>query len=270
MLVDPERVRVEAETWGLAEVEVHGSVSSTNDVGRDMLRRWRADNRELQADSQPLPLGLVLAAHQGAGRGRSASVWSSPSRLGLWMSFVAPLRAVPERSLLPLRVGGAVIEAIESHTGARCGWKWPNDVFLGGRKLAGILCEGFAEGVVIGVGINVLQQADDFPPALRPRATSLRREGHDVEAMGLLAAIARGIRRLVDHPSSELDDDLLEFLGTRDILVGVPLAVGGVAGLGAGITRQGLLRVESSGRMLTVTAGHVELTLAADRNVGET
>lgn len=266
--LDAHRVGAGAAAWGVAEVEVHGSVASTNDLGRDMLGRWhnRADGGRA-ADGR-LPLGLVLSAHQAAGRGRSASAWSSPSGLGLWMSFVAPLRGPAERSLLPLRAGAVVITAVEQLTGARCGWKWPNDVFMGGRKLAGILCEGFTEGVVIGIGINLAQNADDFPPELRRRATSLRREGYQVAAFDLLARVATGMRHLVDCSIAELDDDLLEFLGTRDILSGVPLTAGGVSGTGAGITRQGLLRVQSSGRVLTVAAGHVELTSADDRNAG--
>lgn len=270
LLVDPDRVRAEARSWGLAEVELHASVASTNDLGRDMLLRWRTTRGPEQTQTGVSPLGLVLAAHQEAGRGRSASVWSSPSGLGLWMSFVAPLHAVAERSLLPLRVGGEVIAAVEQLTGARCGWKWPNDIFLGGRKLAGILCEGFSEGVVVGIGINVQQQAGDFPDALRPVATSLHREGHRVDAFDLLSTIVAGLRRVVDRPVSELGDDLLEVLGSRDILAGQPIAVGAVAGNGAGITRQGLLRVESAGRMVTVSAGHVRLAPVDDRNLGET
>ena len=266
--LDRQRVDAEAAGWGLDEAEVHDSVASTNDLGREMLMRWHNRAVTGRATDGRLTLGLVLAGHQAAGRGRSASVWSSPSGLGLWMSFVTPLRDPAERSLLPLRAGAVVITAVEQLTGARCGWKWPNDIFMGGRKLAGILCEGFTEGVVIGIGINLEQNADDFPPELRPRATSLRREGHEVEAFELLARMATGMRRLIDGTTTELDDDLLEFLGTRDILSGVPLTAGGVSGTGAGITRQGLLRVQSSGRVLTVAAGHVELTSADDRNAG--
>lgn len=106
-----------------------GSVESTQDVARG------------------LPVGsVVVADHQTAGRGRAGRSWSSPPRSALLASFVLPMSP-----LASLAAGVAVAEACGP--GARL--KWPNDVLLGGKKLAGILVEAQGEVAVVGVGINL-------------------------------------------------------------------------------------------------------------------
>jgi BirA family biotin operon repressor/biotin-[acetyl-CoA-carboxylase] ligase len=123
--------------------------------------------------------GLVIFAEkQRAGRGRLGRRWSSPPRQGLWFSVLlrpqVPITRWPE---LTFCAALAVAEAAEVLTGARAAIKWPNDVLIGGRKIAGILLEchhtdtqGF---VVMGIGVNVLQQEGNFEPELRASAGSL-------------------------------------------------------------------------------------------------
>lgn len=140
------------------------------------------------------PPGYVLVAEvQTAGRGRLGRVWSGPPRAGL--TFSALLTAPPS-PWIPLLAGLAVARAIEQVCGLQPALKWPNDVLLGGEKVAGLLAE-VAPGpdgprVVLGVGLNVTTTRDELP-AGRP-ATSLRLAGAAVtDRATLLRAVLRNL-----------------------------------------------------------------------------
>lgn len=143
--------------------------------------------------------GLVLVAEaQTTGRGRLGRIWTAPSRSGLTFSVLLP----PEDSVirlgwLPLLAGVAVVSAlralpeIEGVPRGRMGeavLKWPNDVMIGERKLAGILAERSGAGIIIGIGLNVSLRADELPV---PTATSLALEGAPADRDPLLRAILR-------------------------------------------------------------------------------
>src|SRR3712207_1681315 len=117
---------------------------------------------------------LVTADEQTAGRGRQGRVWTGPPRSALLMSVV--LREL--REALPLSAAVAVCEALPLPAAI----KWPNDIWIERRKVAGILVEGRPqEGwAVLGIGLNVATQ--EFPEELRETATALRREGVDADA----------------------------------------------------------------------------------------
>lgn len=126
------------------------------------------------------PHGTVVCADaQTGGRGRFGRTWESPPGLNLYVSFL--LRPVLEPSLAPqltLVTAVALAEAVEASTGLSARLKWPNDLYLGGGKAAGILAEMSADAdrlrhVVIGTGLNVNAGIADFPPGLRGKATSL-------------------------------------------------------------------------------------------------
>ena len=140
------------------------------------------------------PEGVVVVANaQSAGRGRHGRVWASPPGAGLYVSVV--LR--PGERIIPMvtiAAGVAVVEGIRAATGLRSQLKWPNDVYLGPRKVAGVLAEAGATAgggltighVVLGFGINVMPAA--YPPDVALRATSLEGElGRSVDR-GLLLA----------------------------------------------------------------------------------
>ena len=142
---------------------------------------------------------MVAADQQTAGRGRRGHAWFSPPASGLYVSVVLaprlatidPLRAT---QLITLGAGVAIAEALETAAGLRAELKWPNDLYAGRRKLAGILAESSGDTVILGYGINVLPSA--FPPELRDRATSIESEvGRDVDRSELfvetLAALSR-------------------------------------------------------------------------------
>ncbi|MFL5900758.1 MAG: biotin--[acetyl-CoA-carboxylase] ligase, partial [Solirubrobacterales bacterium] len=118
---------------------------------------------------------VVTAREQTAGRGRVGRVWTAPE--GKALLYSAILRPLDERHLLlPLSVPLAVCAAAEAlRDGIECAVKWPNDVWLEGRKLAGILIEAKPQDgwAVIGIGLNISIAPDEFPPGLRHPATSL-------------------------------------------------------------------------------------------------
>jgi len=118
---------------------------------------------------------VVTASEQTAGRGRQGRVWTAPE--GKAQLYSAVLRPLDERHLLlPLAVPLAVCAAAESlRPGIECQVKWPNDIWLEGRKLAGILIEAKPQEhwAVIGIGLNLTIAPDEFPPDLRQPATSL-------------------------------------------------------------------------------------------------
>ncbi len=152
-------------------------------VGREILVFEETDSTNdlaARAGQDGVPEGLVIFAEsQRAGRGRLGRRWVSPPGMNLLFSILLRPEAVPVERWpeLTFCAALAVAETAEQHTGQPARIKWPNDVLLSGRKVAGILLEshrGQTPGfVVVGIGLNVLQQATDFPPELRDRAGSL-------------------------------------------------------------------------------------------------
>ena len=148
--------------------------------------------RRLAAEGAPEGT-VVVADHQRAGRGQGDRRWIAPPGAGLLVSCLlrppAPASRWPGLTLVAAR---AVAEAVATCTRVTPRVRWPNDVLVGERKLAGVLAEGVvgaAPFVVLGVGINVAQRADAWPPALQGHAVSLAELGHPVARETLLAAV---------------------------------------------------------------------------------
>jgi BirA family biotin operon repressor/biotin-[acetyl-CoA-carboxylase] ligase len=191
---------------------------------------------------------LVTAGAQTAGRGRQGRRWVAPPGRALLMSLVVR----EPHPLLPLAAAVAVADA----AGERARIKWPNDVLLGGGKLAGILVEARAqEGwAVVGIGINVAVRPADLPEELRPTAAGLGLEPHDVETVlvQVLAALERALslERLA----------LLDAWRARDALRGLPITWAGGRGTAAGIDDDGRLIVDlEGGGRLALASGEVHL-----------
>lgn len=214
------------------------------------------------------PDGLVVVAdHQTAGRGRVDRTWETPA--GTAVTFSILLRpGTPTRSWpwLPLLTGYAVDKALQGH-GLAAGVKWPNDVLIGEKKVAGILVERIetpdGPAAVIGVGINVGQTAEELPV---PTATSLELElGRPVDRTDVLVEVLTAIREAVD--AWELGGDrgglrLYESYAAACVTVGRQVRVelpDGTAleGLALEIDPTGQLVVESGGRRHPVAAGDV-------------
>ena len=146
------------------------------------------------------PSGLVLVAEQQtAGRGRLDRVWTAPARSGLTLSvLLRPASVSPGASgWFPLLAGVAVAGALGPLAELDVRLKWPNDVLVGERKLAGILAERVDDAVVLGIGLNVSLRADELPV---PTATSLHLEDSAVvDRMPVLLAVLRSMARLYDE-----------------------------------------------------------------------
>jgi BirA family biotin operon repressor/biotin-[acetyl-CoA-carboxylase] ligase len=163
-------------------------VGSTNDIAGAMADRGAAEGL------------VVLTDRQTAGRGRLGRSWASPSGAGIYVSVVLrPSTRVA--TLLTIAAGVAIAEGITSATGLAPHVKWPNDVHVSGRKLAGILAEGAVGHVVLGIGINV--QSAAYPADVASRATSIEAELSRPVDRGLvlaecLVALASRYRELQD------------------------------------------------------------------------
>lgn len=247
-----------ANRWGLPAVHPYLRVGSTNDLARALAEGGAPHGT------------LVLAEEQTAGRGRGGRPWVSPAGLGVWMSMVARPAALPAPGLLPILVGLAAAEALDPFLRpAHAQVKWPNDLLVQGRKLAGILCEGGWDGsrpagVVVGIGLNVLHAPGDFPPEVRDTATSLRiAAGWSPPRAEVAGALAAAVARALARPPAQLTGALLEALRRRDALEGRAVRVTGaepLSGTALGVNPAGALLLRTGdGRLRTVTAGTVRL-----------
>jgi BirA family transcriptional regulator, biotin operon repressor / biotin---[acetyl-CoA-carboxylase] ligase len=228
----------------------HRLTDSTNDRAREL------------AIAGAVSGTVVTASEQSAGRGRTGRKWSAPAGAALLCSAILrPLEA--NHSLLPLAVPLAVCDAAEALAPVECKVKWPNDVWLDERKLAGVLIEARPPGwAVIGVGLNLSIGDDGFPEDLRWPAVSL---GHEVTASRALEALRVAYGRWFAAEPEEV----AEAFAARDVLNGRDVrweAVGGAtpsgSGTGEGIDGRGNLVVRTpEGKRLTLGAGEVTLRL---------
>jgi BirA family transcriptional regulator, biotin operon repressor / biotin---[acetyl-CoA-carboxylase] ligase len=191
---------------------------------------------------------LVTAAEQTAGRGRQGRTWTAPPNRALLLSLVV---RVDEPALVPLAAGVAVAEAVGE--GARI--KWPNDVLVGGRKVAGILVEGRPqEGwAVLGIGLNVAIRPEDLPPELRATAGTLGLEPEDLDP--ILARVLAALERWLDAGR----DAVIAAWRDRDALEGERIEWSDGAGKAVGIDDAGRLLVGTSSGTVALDAGEVHL-----------
>jgi BirA family biotin operon repressor/biotin-[acetyl-CoA-carboxylase] ligase len=235
----------------------YATVSSTMDVAED-------------AAHGGAPEGVVIAAdEQTHGRGRRGRAWSSPPGAGLYVTFLLrPPVATTSRSvlsLLTLASGVAVRTAIAQSTGFLAELKWPNDLMVGRRKLAGILAEGIDVGlstqsVLVGVGINVLAAA--HPGDVARRATSLETElGRPIDRALLLEELLMAVPRAYDElRRGETSDMLRQWREASPSAVGRTVWWEDPAGRHHGVTAG----VDDTGGLLVKTDRGTERLLAGE------
>lgn len=208
---------------------------------------------------------VVVADEQTAGRGRRGTQWSSPVGAGLYLSFIARPSAASPASLITLAAGVGVRDGILGATGLGAELKWPNDVIVGKRKLAGILAEGLAIGtpqqaVIIGVGINVQPAA--YPPDVAARATSLEGElGRAVDANAVLDAVLKCLWDRLALLEQSPGDILRAWRGASPNAIGTRVEWDGRHGVTAGIDDSGALLVKSADRLERIIAGELRWML---------
>jgi BirA family biotin operon repressor/biotin-[acetyl-CoA-carboxylase] ligase len=234
--------------------------------------------RELAAAGAPHGT-VVTAAEQTAGRGRQGRTWTAPPDKALLYSAV--LRPLDDRHLLlPLAVPLAVCDAAEELApGIDCGVKWPNDIQIEARKLAGVLIEARPQDgwSVIGIGLNLTISTEEFPAELRDRAVSISdsvEAGQGGSRRGLPAVAPPGSpltpllaaevlsRRLSTWIEAD-PETVLDAWRQRDALRGKEVSWNGGSGVAAGIDDRGyLVVVTAAGDRVAVGAGEVHLTVA--------
>lgn len=203
--------------------------------------------------------GLVLLAlQQTAGRGRRGAVWFSPAGESLAFSIV--LRPEEPKALWPrlaLAAGLAVAEAVESF-GLVAGIKWPNDVWIGQRKVAGVLVEAGKDFAIVGIGLNV--NSSSFPPEIAEIATSLRIEtARDHPRHEVLAAIIRNFARRSRQIGTDFEY-LLDSVRQRCVLTGHRVSLSTSNG-----PRQGVIDgIAPGGELLLRTETGIERLIQAD------
>jgi BirA family biotin operon repressor/biotin-[acetyl-CoA-carboxylase] ligase len=184
-------------------VEVHASLPSTQTL---LMAEGGRDGR------------VVVADHQTAGRGRAGREWHTPP--GRALTFSALLRSIDalQAPLMSLAAGLAVARAIAA-VDLDPRLKWPNDVLLDNKKVCGVLGELSPSGeyIVVGIGVNVAQTADELPPGVE--ATSLRLMGVLPRRDVLLTSILRELDETIDR------DDWLDEYRTRSATIGRPVRV---------------------------------------------
>lgn len=221
-------------------------------LGRPRLHLCRTGStndraRELAAAGAPHGM-LVTAREQTAGRGRQGRSWFAPPGGALLLSLV--IRDPGE--LLPLRAGLAVADL----AGSRARVKWPNDVLIDGRKMAGVLVEARPQEAwaVLGIGVNVSVDPSDLPADVRAAAGGLGRPPHQLDAV--LGELLAALERRIAEPASET----LEAFRARDALLERAVAWRDGSGVGAGIDERGALLVRTGGGIVALNAGEVHLT----------
>ena len=203
-----------------------------------------------------LPEGaLVVADHQTAGRGRLGRSWEAPPGKALLFSIL--LRPPSERNVpeLSLVAGVAVADALERTLGLSVQLKWPNDVMLRRRKVAGCLAEVRDGVVVLGIGLNVNQTREELPEHAGSLLTLTGRETNREELLSTLLEDLEA--RYADWSEGGLDA-VYEGLGPRDFLRGRRVSVNGTSGVATMINREGRLEIQvGHGELVTVESGEV-------------
>lgn len=193
---------------------------------------------------------VVLAEQQLRGRGRQGRPWLSPRGGGIWLGYLARPGREPASGVLALRVGLAVADALRG-LGAEVRVKWPNDVYLDDRKLAGILCEARETWVAIGIGANV---HGPLPAELDGGAATLAECLPDVSRVAVLERVVPRLHRLAQ--AAELTDGERRLFAELDWLRGRRI-VEPLAGTACGVAADGALLVDTGRGTTRVTAGTV-------------
>ena len=230
-----------AKRFGLPRVELYKRVTSTLDVAHKLAQ-------------QGAPAGtLIVAEEQTAGRGRAGRTWRSRPGTGVWLTLIERPTDASAVEVLSLRVGIHVAPLLDRFTAGSVTLKWPNDLYVGAGKLAGVLIEARWRGarpewVAVGFGINVVPPAELHAAAVLP----------DVSRLELLDAVVSGIRSASAVHGSLTGAEVRAF-AQRDMSSG-RRCTEPAKGVARGINAQGALLVERSGS----TAAHREGSLVLE------
>lgn len=230
---------------------IHQEAESTQDLVKAMA-----------LGGEPEGVG-VMALKQTRGRGRSGHTWISPAGKNLALSLLLRPRIPPDEiPLLGLMTAVAVAETVEARGISRAELKWPNDVLVSGKKIAGILPEAGMIGrsvsyVVIGVGLNVNSEISDFPPDLQDSVTSLFIcASNEWDLVDAAKELLKHMEHLYSRVHKEGPGFIPDLWSKRWAHLGRTFAYSGVTGVAYGISADGSLILKTQeGKFLRVTSG---------------
>jgi BirA family biotin operon repressor/biotin-[acetyl-CoA-carboxylase] ligase len=241
------------------DIRVFQETTSTNDVVEKLARDRVKEGV------------VVFAESQTKGRGRLGRKWISPSRKGLWFSvLLRPVLRPQEATQLTVASGTALRRAIAG-TGVRAKIKWPNDILIDGKKVAGILTELSAEldcvkHIILGIGVDVNLTTAEFPTDLRKLATSLKIEtDRTISRADLAVAILRELdndyARVTGGEFESIADEWEEHCGTMGQPVAIQVGERRIHGRAESLDDDGALLVRTEhGRLERVTGGDVTMS----------
>ena len=240
-------------------IRLYPVLASTNDTAK-----------ELALSGAP-PGTVVIAAEQTSGKGRMGRKFYSPPDSGIYLSMILrPHLSVDRLLLLTTGVAVAGAQAIEQVCERKIQIKWVNDLYAGGKKIAGILTEASGDGhVIVGIGVNVNESAEGFPGELAEKAGVLSDAGQPVSRCLLLAGLIDSIWQMsgeLGKPSGDYVDRLLAEARKRSCVLGRELRVEGYAGLTTAraeeIDEHGfLVVVDGQGTRHVLNSGEISLRI---------
>ena len=244
------------------DIRVFQETTSTNDVVEKLARDRVKEGV------------VVFAESQTKGRGRLGRKWISPSHKGLWFSvLLRPDLRPQEATQLTVASGTALRRAIQAATGVKAKIKWPNDMLINGKKVAGILTELSAEldcvkHIILGIGVDVNLNTAEFPPDLRKLATSLKIEtARTISRADLAVAILRELdddyARVTSGNFEAIADEWEEHCGTMGQPVSIQVGERRIHGRAESLDDDGALLVRTEhGHLERVTGGDVTMSAA--------
>jgi BirA family biotin operon repressor/biotin-[acetyl-CoA-carboxylase] ligase len=214
---------------------------------------------------------VVFAEEQTSGKGRLGRLWQANPEQNLMFSVVLRPQMAPDGiNVLPLLAAVAVASAVEDVTGLKVECKWPNDLLVNGRKIAGILIEGSikqerVEYVVLGIGINVNQTL--FSEELQGKATSLQLETkREIDRAQLFRGTMRSLEENYMKASRQGYDTMVSLWLDRTFMLNRPVSVLQqgltISGVMKGLSQDGALILESNGARTVVRAGDTTILRA--------
>jgi len=238
------------------DIRVFEETTSTNDVIEKLARDRVKEG------------AVVFAESQTRGRGRLGRKWMSPTHKGLWFSvLLRPKLSPQETTQLTVASATALRRAIRNVTGLSADIKWPNDLLVGGKKIVGILTEMSAEvdrvrHVILGIGVDVNQDAAEFAPELRKTATSLKIElGEEISRAELATEILRELdtdyARICGGKFPQVADEWEAGCATIGQKVSVQMGVRMIRGCAESLDDDGALLVRTE-------HGHLERIIGGD------